>query len=92
MAEDNTILQVYKKLRSKKDYAIGKVSEEVHTKLVDRTRDAIETRVNTYFVGITKTDEEKIAKAALVKTFLQRKIQHSMYIMVWLAKATKNIK
>lgn len=66
VAEDNTLLAVYKKYRGKKDYSVEKVAEEAHGKLPDRSRASLEERVNTFFVGITKSDEEKISKASTV--------------------------
>lgn len=69
VGEDSTILAVYKKHRSKKDFSadkLEKTAEEIQAKLSDWSVEAISRRILKYFTSMNKTDEDKISKAATV--------------------------
>ena len=65
VGEDATILAIYKKHKSKKDYNLEKVAAEAHEKLPARSTDDIAERVNTFLGQLVKADEDKITKASV---------------------------
>lgn len=66
MGEDNAILSAYRKLKGKKDFSADKVAKEAHEKLTNHSEDAILGRLNAFFLGLPKAEEDKIVKAAKV--------------------------
>ena len=77
--DDHIILQSYKKLKTRKDFSLEKVAEEVQKKIPDLTTDTISDRVSTYFIGMYKVDEDKISKSQSVYSHSYRKIQPSTF-------------
>lgn len=66
VADDHALLQAYKKLKSKKDFSFERLAEEAGKKLPDWGLEALRERASTYFVGLSKADEDKIARAHAV--------------------------
>jgi hypothetical protein len=82
LKEDFTILAHYKKSKGKKDFTMAKCSEELEGKLEERTAEAIRDRLKSYLANLSKQDEEKITKNALVVPSLRsRKAQDITYIL-----------
>lgn len=82
LKEDFTILAHYKKSKGKKDFTVVKCAEELEGKLEERTAEAIRDRLKSYLANLSKQDEEKITKNALVVPRLRsRKAQDITYIL-----------
>jgi hypothetical protein len=68
VADDHIVLQTYKKMKSKKGFTFESLAEEVSKKLPDWGLESIRERAITYFVGMAKADEDKIARAHTVRS------------------------
>jgi hypothetical protein len=64
--EDSQILTVNRKYKGKKDAPVQQIAEEAHSLCKDKSVAEIRDRITHFFVGMTKTEEDKITKAAAV--------------------------
>ena len=72
VADDHALLQTYKKLKSKKGFSFERLAEEAGKKLPDWGLEDLRERASTYFVGLSKADEDKIARAHTVDAAEQK--------------------
>jgi hypothetical protein len=90
LKEDFTILAHFKKSKGKKDFTVAKCAEELEGKLPERSTEAIRDRLKSYLANLSKQDEEKVTKNALVRPSLSaRSIQGTTYILRRPLKATR---
>lgn len=73
VVEDAALVTAHRKFKGKKDYSDEKVIVEAVAKLNDRSEDEIRDRFKTFFVKLSKTEEDKIVKASTVGFLVTKK-------------------